>query len=268
MSNVEIRQDFSEIDCCETLGESMYHKLDSEHCTNDIDHTKPVNKQFLEELLESNALKGKVMCVEGNIATGKTTLISALLYDLNLCQVNVKVLEEQIDQTLLEKFNSDPKKYGLELQDSMMRKRIQAMKTAQEYKKTDHFVIMDTGFIREKAFTLANYKQKNLTQSEFIEHEKVFLDLHKEIGMPVPDCIIILDCSPQRCKVNINIRNRVNERELSITYLDELRKAHKQVLTEFSSSNPKVSIINADVSDQYTTSSFVWKNLYQNFVTH
>lgn len=191
----------------------------------------PINSEVrtsLENLVREKLLVGKILCIEGNIATGKTTLIKTLVDQLCDMEhpIRFKLLEEKVDEKLLSEYVSNPRENGAKFQRHMMLARMNSMKLADEYKKKGFFVIMDTGLVREYAFSLANYNQKNMTLEEYKQHIQSTHLAHKEIGSPEPDYVFLLDSDPQRCKRNILRRNRVNESEYTIEYLRELREAH------------------------------------------
>lgn len=179
---------------------------------------------FIERTMES--LRGLVICVEGNIAVGKTTLLKTLEKEAEKQEISVIIIEEEIDTVLLEKFNADPKKYSREFQDTMMRMRISNMVRAKDLSTLENVVFLDTGLMREIAFSRANLDSGHMTQREYDEHMRLFSKELKDKNCSMPDLIIVLDYPVDKCIENIKKRNRLNEIMLKRAYLEDIRECH------------------------------------------
>ena len=161
------------------------------------------------------------ICIEGNIAVGKSTIIEK--FEKKLCEIgyNVHVLKEEIDYDLLEKFNNDPKKYASEFQISMMKQRLKNADKVNKIliKEKKCLVLMDTGILREIVFSKVNFDQGNMTSKEYDEYKELFTKKYNEINNPVPRLTIILDCSVNFTMKNIISRGRDGEEKLTKPYL-------------------------------------------------
>lgn len=195
-------------------------------------------------------LVGKVVCIEGNIAVGKTTLLTSLATEaMNQC-ISVICIEENIDRTLLEKFNAEPSKYSLQFQEAMMKMRMYGMEYAKKASRPDNIVFLDTGLLREIVFSEANMETGYMTMEEYAEHKNSFNREFERIGKLFPDLIILLDCSVDKCIENIKKRKRINEVKLEREYLEKLRECHLGV-TKNSIFGAYTGFIVVDVSDDY-----------------
>lgn len=176
---------------------------------------------------EMESLKGKIICIEGNIAVGKTTLIQTMAEEATRQNIGVVVIAEYIDEALLERFNDQPRVYGFAFQEAMMKMRINNMKKSRSASRPENIVLMDTGLLRELAFSSANYAIGHMTWEEYSAHMAKFRAQFEEVKNMKPDLFLIIDCPVDRCMLNIKKRNRANEIKLERTYLEKLRECHK-----------------------------------------
>lgn len=179
------------------------------------------------------------ICIEGNIGAGKTTLIERLsdLVVRSGMFSEVHVEFEQVDNELLALFNQDPVKYGLEFQHSMMNMRLAMLKRSRDH--IEHarqanrscVVLVDTGPLREFAFTRANELAGNITPTDAQAHIDAFTQTVNALGNIMPEKIILLNPLTTSCLLNIRERNRKYEQNITISYLDHVRNAHETQLT-------------------------------------
>jgi deoxyadenosine/deoxycytidine kinase len=199
-------------------------------------------------------MTGKIVCIEGNIATGKTTFIQNLKKELEIKtngRQDFKILEERIDYELLKLFNSDPKSYGYQFQRVMMHNRLETLELAGKMKKEGIMVIMDTGILRELAFSLANFQRSNMNQEEYNNHVSDFWTKFKNMEEIDIDHIVLLDSNPETCKNNIMIRNRLNEKNLEMGYLETLQKCHLEIFQDLKDKLTNTNFLKVDVSYKY-----------------
>lgn len=88
-----------------------------------------------------------VISIEGNIGVGKTTLLNCLK------NIGLPVLLEPIpDETLMARFYSDPKKYGLEVQLNFLNKRMQTLIDFLNANQHRSLVFIDRSIMGDLAF--------------------------------------------------------------------------------------------------------------------
>jgi len=201
-------------------------------------------------------LLGKIVCVEGNIATGKTTFVHNMKNELAgfVASLKVEIVSEVIDESLLSKFNAEPKEFAYEVQDYMLQSRIEAIRNASLLSDSGALVLMDTGILREFVFSNANMTMGNLTKEEQWELWNKFTKLHDELGKLLPDAIVLLDCTSLRCMENIKLRNRANETTLSLKYIEEIGKWYnigREDTGKSLNSPASVRFITTDVTSEF-----------------
>jgi len=111
-------------------------------------------------------------------------------------------------------------------------------------------VLLDTGVMREIAFSTANRTRKNIDEESYQAHMKCFTSAFESIGCPLPDVIILLNCSVDRAMSNMKKRNRSNEALISEDYMESIR-SHYLSAAEHDLIRGKTKVITLDVSDSY-----------------
>jgi deoxyadenosine/deoxycytidine kinase len=175
----------------------------------------------------------KIITIEGNIGSGKSTLINRLKKENkdNL----IYFLPEPVDQwntikdsggvTILERYYRDKKKYSFSFQMmayitrlSQIRNCIKTLPSdaiiiTERCLYTDRYVfakmLYDTGFIEEIEYTI--YIK---WFSEFEEYSKL-------------DKIIYIKTDPEVCQERINKRNRKGEENIPLSYLQDCHTYHE-----------------------------------------
>lgn len=189
------------------------------------------------------------ICIEGNIAAGKSQLCENLKVEISKLfpDVEVIILPEIINQELLAKFDNDPETYALEFQETMCRSRVnrlieayQGVINGADLPDRKLIFLMDTGPLREIAFTRANEAFNRISKDVANEHlsrfEKTLNEKEDEIRKSLneskkkfsimPEVMILLDANPYDCNDNKIRRGRKSEEKLTLKYLNQLRRAH------------------------------------------
>jgi len=145
--------------------------------------------------------------------------------------INITCLGESIDTEMLKKFNENPRKYSSMFQEVMKIGRLKNADAMEGLKSQgDSVIFIDTGIVREIAFSAANFSMEYMSEAYFKAHMQTFQQVLLDIGHPVPDYIILLDASGDRCMENIKKRSRSNESLLEKKYLDSLTREHRNAL--------------------------------------
>jgi len=220
-------------------------------------------KQLLKENRLMSRLKGKILCIEGNIATGKTTLVNRIKEKMPniLPLLQVEIVAESIDESILSEFNAEPKTFAYKIQDYMLQRRVEAIARAKFLAKQGKCVIMDTGGLREYVFSNANKNMGNLTEEQRLFLWNKFTKLHDETNNAVPNIIVLLVCTSLVCMDNIKHRNRTNETALSIDYIEEIRRLYEFAVTipeeSLNSKGQACRIVSVDVTNDYADADSV-----------
>lgn len=204
------------------------------------------------------------ICIEGNIGAGKSKLIGTLEQFLQTFDGTLEVIVEyeKIDQPLLNLFNQNPAAYGLQFQQSMMEMRLEMMRRSYKYIESARarecacVVLIDTGPLREIAFTNANARAGNINAAAAQQHIDQYLDrltnTNADIAL-IPEHIVLLNPSTNHCVRNITNRGRANEHLLSREYLEHIRQAHIDNVETLTSRAPQVQVHRVENHDAYTS---------------
>tara|TARA_B100000614_G_scaffold203846_1_gene185407 strand:+ start:1228 stop:1824 length:597 start_codon:yes stop_codon:yes gene_type:complete len=154
--------------------------------------------------------KNKYIGVCGNIASGKSTIVS--LFDKQKSNI---VYENFRGILFLESFYQNPDKYSFETELSFLLQHYFFIKKAI---KKYSFSIFDFSIILDRAYAEVTLSQKRKKLFQLVAD-----DLEQEIGLP--EKIIFLYC-PEEILINrIKNRNREIEKSISIDYLTVLNQS-------------------------------------------
>lgn len=163
----------------------------------------------------------RIYSFEGNIGSGKSTLITLLEKERKLCSYflnNIVYLHEPVDvwstikgvdgTTILEKFYHDQEKYAFSFQMMAYVSRIAQLRNA--VKKNPYAI-----FITERSvYTDKNVFAKMLYDNDKIEKVdyEIYLKWFEEFTQDLPlDGIIYIRTDPDVCNERIKVRNRPGE---------------------------------------------------------
>lgn len=175
--------------------------------------------QFLKECKDPLQVKTfkdkehKIICVEGNIGSGKTTLAKALAKKLNATFVG-----ERFEQNaLLPLFYKNAKTYALPLETSFLMERFNQLALALINRKNtivcDHYIYKCLWFAKA-----------NLNNADLKHFKKLYNTIEKEL--PAPHLIVYLQTSTSNLQNNIAKRGRSFEKTISSTYLTKVDKEY------------------------------------------
>lgn len=165
----------------------------------------------------------KLICIEGIIGSGKTTLAEQLYHYYQQKQ-KVSLLKERFEENkLLELFYKEPHKYNFLVEYSFLIDRFHQI---YEYFQTsnDEMIIADYCF--RKCLWFA---EVNLPDNYFQLFQQHFLNLEKAINIQ-PDLLIFLDVEPPLAFQNIHQRNRPMEKTITLNYLQDLYTTYQKHL--------------------------------------
>lgn len=169
--------------------------------------------------------KTNIIAIEGNIASGKSTLCSR--YENRFLHgQRVRVILEDIPQSLLELFYSNPKKYAFALQLNTLQKRLDALWHAKWTRPSNVVLLLDRSTLGDMVFAMKHYLDGNISTQEWNAYldqagqtkSKVFL--FQEV-----DCIVYLHTHPLRCRKYVLARGHVDQ-TVETVYLDDLDHLH------------------------------------------
>jgi deoxyadenosine/deoxycytidine kinase len=176
-----------------------------------------------------------IYCVEGNISSGKTTLLSRIAERAKHSNLRVKVLEEPIEEwnkimkdgkTILQLFYEDPKQYSFDFQILVYMSLYDAIKKQAEdcdilicersLESNIHIfsqMLYDKGWISSVQFGILEFMSRTYS-----------IPTHKRVYLFTPFSI---------CFCRLRIRNRTGEEDITGDYLKDLQKYHRNFFEKF-----------------------------------
>ena len=156
------------------------------------------------------------IAIEGNIGAGKTSLAKLIAKDKNA----KLILERFKDNSFLPKFYKQPDQYAFPLEMSFLADRYQQLK--EDLSKIDLF----------SSFILADYfidkslifSRKTLKQEEYALYSRLFKIITS--SLPKPELLVYLYLKPENLKANILKRARDFEKNIGLSYLDNIQKSY------------------------------------------
>jgi len=182
---------------------------------------------------------GKIICLEGNISAGKTTLTKQLG---NL--INYKVyLEPTISNPYLSLFYQNPKKYALKMQLWLLRQRFLTYMEAVKYNyTTGKGVILDRSIFSDWVFAERGRLDENISPEGFISYMNLRESMLEKL--PKPDLVIYVDVLPKECYRRIAIRARECETTIPLVYLEGLHDCYEKLINNMQKESINVERLN------------------------
>ena len=160
--------------------------------------------------------------VEGNIGSGKTSLVKMLTKEFSA----YSFYEEFSENPFLPKFYANPEKHAFPLELSFLAERYHQLK--KELNTRDLFhknIISDYYFFKSLIFA-----EINLPEDEFALYKKLFYIIHQKL--PQPDLLVYLYSDIERLQMNISKRGRDYESSISDDYLRQIQKGYLNFLSQ------------------------------------
>ncbi len=167
----------------------------------------------------------RYVSIEGNIGSGKTSLVDRLCTDLN----GKKILEQFADNPFLPLFYEDPERYAFSVELFFMTERYKQLQN--DLTAPDLFnphIISDFFFIKSLLFA-----RKNLGAEEYKLYQMLFSVLNKTF--PDPDLMVYLHRDTEYLLHNIKLRNRPYEQQIEADYLIKIQNSYFEYLRNITS---------------------------------
>ncbi len=169
----------------------------------------------------------QLICIEGNIGVGKSTLCLQLAKEMGA----EAVLEPVLDNPYLEKYYQDPKRYALEMQFWLMSKRFEMHERAiRHIWKTGQSVVMDRSIYGDWVFAKKNWLDGNIDDVGYGAYTH-----HREVMnryLLAPHVVFFLEANPEVCLDRITERDRECEQRIPLEYLRGLEVLHRELILE------------------------------------
>jgi len=212
----------------------------------------------------------QIISIEGNIGSGKSTILNSLKEYFKSNQ-KIVFLQEPVAEwneirdknniTILSKFYENQKKYSFAFQMMAYISRLSLLKdTIAKY--PDSIIITERCLNTDRhVFAKMLYDSGNLEDIEYQIYLKWF-DHFSNI-MKIQK-IIYLKTNPNTCHHRINKRNRDGESNISIDYLQNCHTYHENMINNFKDTS---IVINSDIdTDNDVNIINTWINTIQDFI--
>ncbi len=210
-------------------------------------------------------IKRDIISIEGNIGSGKTTLINKLQENL---QDEFVFLEEPLDEwleikderdnTILSKFYSDQSKYSFSFQMMAYISRLNKLK--EQLNQTKNIFTERSLSTDKYVFAKMLYDNKLMDSCEYQIYNKWFDSFNKETAITK---MIYVKTDPIICNERVNKRSRDGENNISQEYLNTCHLYHEEMIKTLN-----IPILVLDGNDNVFNENVLsdWKNKISRFV--
>ena len=191
--------------------------------------------------MTSFSRKPYIISIEGNIGTGKSTILENLEKNINNIHPNkIIFLKEPVDiwesikdengRTILEKFYKDQRRYAFTFQVMAYISRLSLLKRAIKENPDCEIIIIERSLIADKnIFMQMLYDDGQVEKMEYEIYNRWYSEFIEEYRV---NAIIYLDSDPEVCSKRINCRNRNGEDGIPLSYLEKCRDYHTKWLMD------------------------------------
>lgn len=176
-----------------------------------------------------------IFSIEGNIGSGKSTLVSELQKKLHYINgANIVYLYEPVDEwakikdtngeTILEKFYANQKKYSFSFQIMAYISRLSLLRDI--IKKNPNAIIITerSVFTDKEVFAKMLYDDGKIEEVNY----KIYLQWFNEFIHDIPiNGILYVKTTPEKSKTRIDFRSRQGE-QIPLSYLQKCHEYHEQ----------------------------------------
>lgn len=194
-------------------------------------------KQFFNKINLNKTNTSKIICIDGVVGVGKSSL-AEILAD----KYGYKLYEEPvINNPILDKFYYDKKRWSFPLQIFFLNKRFQSIKEAEAYQNC----IMDRSIYGDIIFSRMLAEDGDLTMEEFEIYEELLGNMLEHLK--TPKLTIYLESNVENAISKIKKRGREYEKIVEYSYWEHLNKHYKEYFDSYNISD--VLVINVDDID-------------------
>jgi len=183
-----------------------------------------------------NALRGLVVEVEGNLGSGKSTVLRSLLDSFQTSDPgSCSVFGELINNDFLSAFYSDSRKYGFAFQMYMLTTRLyQIDEAARQAKVERKIAFLDRGAVGDTLFAILSHKLGNMDAQDMSVYKSVCRQRLPASLSDKVDILLYLDVCPEECHRRVTtVRNNEAEKGVPLEYLESVDEVYFELLLQW-----------------------------------
>jgi deoxyadenosine/deoxycytidine kinase len=189
---------------------------------------------FFEQTVVKNKIMESVICIDGVVGAGKTTLGEILAKDLDLL-----FFKEPVDNNpLLDRFYYDQKRYSFPIQIYFLNKRFKMLKEASQLKGC----IMDRSIYGDVIFARLLMEGELMSKEEYHLYEELLFNMLEHVERP--KLMVYLDIDVENAIARINERGREFEKVVDRSYWESLNQHYKAYFRNYNLSELLVIDVN------------------------
>lgn len=219
-----------------------------------------------------------IISIEGNIGSGKSTLVKILKDYINENKENIYnkhiiFLEEPVQEwnsitdkegkTMIELFYNDKKKYSFSFQMMAYISRLASIKNIIK-NNPDSIIICERSLYTDKnVFAKMLYDDEFIEEVEYKIYQKWFDTF---IDNAFIDTIFYIQTDPKICFERVQKRCRKGENSIELEYLEKCSSYHDDWLISNSSNSNNCFILNGNIEREYNYESYadIFKLIFNN----
>lgn len=193
--------------------------------------------KFFEKIKMGENVMENIICIDGVVGVGKSTLGELLAEELNM-----KIFREPVvNNPLLDKFYYDRKRYAFSTQVFFLNKRFEMIKEASTLEKC----IMDRSIYGDVIFARMLMEDGDMSEEEFSLYEDLLKQMLESIHKPL--LMIYLETSVDNAIEKIKQRGRDYEQIVDREYWESLNRNYKDYFSSYDLSD--ILVVNVDNLD-------------------
>jgi deoxyadenosine/deoxycytidine kinase len=208
--------------------------------------------------------KPVIISIEGNIGSGKTTILEnlekslehdpSILFLREPLDVWESVKDSQTGENILQKFYANPEKYAFAFQVMAYATRLSMVRDAIKIGDGQYrAIVLERSLAADKRiFAKMLYDDGKIDDVCYQIYQKFYKEFSDEVGL---DGIVYIDADAEVCKQRVEKRSRQGEDGIPLEYLQKCKKYHDEWMSDEPlalkiKTNQNVTYDSADSTDQ------------------
>ena len=185
--------------------------------------------------------KPVIISIEGNIGSGKTTILEnlekslehdpSILFLREPLDVWESVKDSQTGENILQKFYANPEKYAFAFQVMAYATRLSMVRDAIKIGDGQYrAIVLERSLAADKRiFAKMLYDDGKIDDVCYQIYQKFYKEFSDEVGL---DGIVYIDADAEVCKQRVEKRSRQGEDGIPLEYLQKCKKYHDEWMSD------------------------------------